>query len=270
MAVSSTDVLGAMVRFFIFLTDAPSYWFSLNKSCNDEFHLANRFGMNKENFEALLVAGNLAQYRGKSFCILADQWTSFLHGHHLSELSPDPPSFDFERKRIQINSQREHFYVVSIGYKSDRPQLKFEKQLLELKLKPPRMGRSLEMQQQALGRSTDFVIANVHIALHLKEKRDGMVPMSTDKREAEGAPVQAPSSVSPNEIVGTEPSVEQIPAFGYPILRKTCGDAFDPLSLSDEIDKFIESLASEIVRLKDGGSGYFEVTDDAGHRISYR
>ena len=127
------------------------------------------------------------------------------------------------------------------------------------------------MQQQALGKITDLAIANVHIALHLKEKQDGMVPMSTDDREAEVAPVQVPSLVSPNKIVGTaeEPSMEQIPAFGYPILRKTCGDAFDPLSLSDEIDKFIESLASEIIRLKDGGSGYFEVIDNAGHRISY-
>ena len=96
MAVSSTTVLAQMARFLIFLSDAPSYWFSLNKSCDDEFHLAKRFGMDKENFEALLIAGNLAQYRGKSLCILADQWTSFLGEHHFSDLSPHPPSFEFE------------------------------------------------------------------------------------------------------------------------------------------------------------------------------
>ena len=55
-----------MARFLIFLSNAPSYWFSLNKSCDDKFHLAKQFGMDKESFEALLIAGNLAQYRGKS------------------------------------------------------------------------------------------------------------------------------------------------------------------------------------------------------------
>jgi hypothetical protein len=74
MAVSSTTVLAQMARFLIFLSDVPSYWFSLNKSCDDEFHLAKQFGMDKENFEALLIAGNLAQYSHSAF------WQ--ISGHH--------------------------------------------------------------------------------------------------------------------------------------------------------------------------------------------
>ncbi len=63
MALPSTTVLAQMAKFLIILSDAPSYWFSLNKSCDSEFHLATRFGMDKVNFEALLIAGNLAQYQ---------------------------------------------------------------------------------------------------------------------------------------------------------------------------------------------------------------
>ena len=38
MALSSTTVLAQMAKFLFFLSDAPSYWFSLDKSCDSEFH----------------------------------------------------------------------------------------------------------------------------------------------------------------------------------------------------------------------------------------
>ncbi len=63
MVLSSITVLAQMAKFLIILSDAPLYWFSLDKSCDSKFHLATRFGMDKENFEALLIAGNLAQYQ---------------------------------------------------------------------------------------------------------------------------------------------------------------------------------------------------------------
>jgi hypothetical protein len=105
MAESSTTVLYQIARFFIFLSDAASYWYSLNKSWDDEFHLAKQFGMDKANYKVLLIAGNSATYRGESLCILADQWKSYLGGHHFSDLSPDRPMFEFERKYVHINNQ---------------------------------------------------------------------------------------------------------------------------------------------------------------------
>jgi hypothetical protein len=240
MAVSSTTVLAQMARFLIFLSDAPSYWFSLNKSCDEEFHLAKQFGMDKENFEALLIAGNLAQYRGKSLClcILADQWTSFFGGHHFSDLSPHPPSFEFEQKKIRINNQSEITYVVRIGCLIGRLPLKFEKQL-KMNRNPPRMN-SLRIQQQAFGWATDLAIANL-------------------RANVNRAPVQAPSA---KEIVRTaeEPTpMKQIPArdmkqiggqeqMMYPLLRKIYGDAFDPLN--EKTKKMIEPLLLEIICLK--------------------
>jgi hypothetical protein len=95
MAVSSTTILDQIARFFIFFSDAPLYWYSLNKSCNDAFHLAKQFGMDKDNYKVLLVAGYLAKYKRESLCIMADQWKSFLGGHDFSDLSPGHPTFEF-------------------------------------------------------------------------------------------------------------------------------------------------------------------------------
>jgi hypothetical protein len=174
MAVFSTAVLAEMAKVHIFLSGAPSYWFSLNKSCDNEFHLAKRFGMDKENFEALLIAGNLAQHhdanKAGSVSILAVlQWTTFLGWHHFSDLSPDPPSFEFERKQLRINNKIENFYVVRVSYLIYWSPLKFEKQL-EANRNPPRMS-SLRIQQQAFGRATDLAIASVRVGMKLHQQK---------------------------------------------------------------------------------------------------
>jgi hypothetical protein len=176
MAVSSTAILDQIAKFIIYLSDAPSYWYSLNKSCNDEFHLARQFGMDRVNFEALLIAGNLAKYKGNSLCILVDRWESFLRGHHFSDLSPDFCSIEIEQKNITINHQRERFYVVCIGRIVDRTILKFEKQY-QMKINPPRMN-SLRIQQQALCRATDLAVANIYINQYQKGKRNVIMATS--------------------------------------------------------------------------------------------
>jgi hypothetical protein len=153
--VSSTAILDQIAKFIIYLSDAPSYWYSLNKSCNDEFHLARRFGMDRANFEALLIAGNLAKYKGNSLFILVDRWESFIRGHHFSDLSPDFCAIEIERKNITINNQREKFHVVCIGRIVDRTILKFEKQN-QMKINPPR--KILSEQQQLFSSRAHFSI----------------------------------------------------------------------------------------------------------------
>ena len=39
--------------------------------------------MDDSYYKALLIAGNLAWYKWGSFIIQADEWKSFLVGHHL-------------------------------------------------------------------------------------------------------------------------------------------------------------------------------------------
>ena len=76
-------VLDQIAKFLILLSDAPLYWFTLNTSCDHAFHLSTRLGMEESDYKALLIAGNLARYKG-----LADWWISFLLGPHFLELSP--------------------------------------------------------------------------------------------------------------------------------------------------------------------------------------
>jgi hypothetical protein len=38
---SNLNVLDQIAKFFLLLSDAPSYWFTLNASCDHAFHLSN-------------------------------------------------------------------------------------------------------------------------------------------------------------------------------------------------------------------------------------
>jgi hypothetical protein len=72
--------LEQIAKFFFLLSDAPSYWYSINTCCNHAFHLSKRLGMDEFDYKALLIAGNLARYKGGAFMIMLDKWKSFLVG----------------------------------------------------------------------------------------------------------------------------------------------------------------------------------------------
>jgi len=46
-------------------------------------HLLKRLGMDDSDYKVLLIDGDLARYKGGAFIIQADEWKSFLVGHHL-------------------------------------------------------------------------------------------------------------------------------------------------------------------------------------------
>ncbi len=65
MAQFKADVLDQITqvaRFVILLINSPSYWFSLNTSCDHAFHLSKRLGMDQYNHQELLIAGILGRY----------------------------------------------------------------------------------------------------------------------------------------------------------------------------------------------------------------
>ena len=129
MVVSNLTILDQISRFFILLSDAPLYWFSLNTSCDHAFHLSKRLGMDESDYKALLIAGNLVQYKGGTFIIQADEWKSFLFQHHLfMDLPSNRRAFQFDKKRIVLDGKRQDFYVVQIGRSSDLLPRKFESQ----------------------------------------------------------------------------------------------------------------------------------------------
>ena len=54
---------------------------------------------------------------GGAFIIQADEWKSFLVGHHIfMDLPSDQRAFQFvDRKRIAIDDKRRDFFVIGIG-----------------------------------------------------------------------------------------------------------------------------------------------------------
>jgi hypothetical protein len=117
MVGSNLTILDQIAKFVLLLSDAPSYWFTLNTSYDHAFHLSKRLGMDDSDYKALLIAGNLARYKGGgAFIIQADEWKSFLVGHHLfMDLPSDQRAFQFDRKWIALDDKRRAFYVIRIG-----------------------------------------------------------------------------------------------------------------------------------------------------------
>jgi hypothetical protein len=49
-------ILDQIAKNFLLLSEAPSYWFTLNTSCDHAFHLSKRLGMDESDYKALAVA----------------------------------------------------------------------------------------------------------------------------------------------------------------------------------------------------------------------
>ena len=177
---SNLNVLDQIAKFFLLLSDAPSYWFALNTSCDHAFHLSKRLGMDEFDYKALLIAGNLARYKGGAFIIQADEWKSFLVGHHLfMDLPSDQRAFQFDRKWIALDDKRRAFYVIRIGRGGDLSPVKFESQLKMDRL-PPRIN-SLRLQQQKFRQDTELAIAHVNVDLFVGGMEDSLPETAPSK-----------------------------------------------------------------------------------------
>ena len=63
-----------------FISSAKSFWFSLNTNYDHGCHLANRFGLDPEEYEALLIVAGLASYTRSAFQIKPRAWREFIGG----------------------------------------------------------------------------------------------------------------------------------------------------------------------------------------------
>ena len=107
MPASSTTVLDQIARFFILLSGAPAYWFTINASCDHASQLSIQLRIDEDVYKKLLIAANLARYsKGNAFCIAGDEWKSFLMGHHLFVNSSLSSPFQFDKKRVSLNKTR--------------------------------------------------------------------------------------------------------------------------------------------------------------------
>ncbi len=60
MSTSCESVLDHIAKYLRFISDAPSFWFTLNTSYNHGFYLAHRFRLEPNDYKVLLVVAGLA------------------------------------------------------------------------------------------------------------------------------------------------------------------------------------------------------------------
>ena len=163
--------------------------------------------MEESDYKALLIAENLARYKVGAFIIQADEWKSFLVGHHLfTDLPSDQRAFQFDRKRCAIDSKRQKFHVIRIGRGSDMSPRNFESQLKMDRL-PPRIN-SLGLQQQKFCRDTELALAHVHVDLFVGGTEDSL-PENTPSKSL--APQMGLSDAeTTTKIVGDEIGISKV------------------------------------------------------------
>jgi hypothetical protein len=84
MSSSSEALFDHIADLLKFISSAQSLWFTLNTSYDHGCHLASRFGLDPEEYEALLIIAGLASYTRFGFQIKA---TASLLSHCLSSSS---------------------------------------------------------------------------------------------------------------------------------------------------------------------------------------
>ena len=75
MSLSSEALLDHKADFLKFISKAQSFWFSLDTSYDHGCHLASRFRLDPEEYEALLIVAGLASYTRFGFQIKAGAWS---------------------------------------------------------------------------------------------------------------------------------------------------------------------------------------------------
>jgi hypothetical protein len=81
MPLSTEVLLDHIADYLLFLSEAPSFCFTLNTSYNHPFHISQQFGLSLHKYECLLATANLAHHTKSGFTIKPKEWKIFLDGH---------------------------------------------------------------------------------------------------------------------------------------------------------------------------------------------
>ncbi len=239
----------------------------LNSSYLHGFHLANRFGLNKYEYEAFLVAANLARYSKGKFTILRAQWINFLGGHHFSDSSSNG-LFEFDIIKMNFDGNRQVCPVIRIGRKSidmHHPSpLKFSQQTdndRQLITTPPRLT-ALCLQQRKFRRDTERMIVQTQVELDTAtispEKHSNV--NKYPRRDTERMIVQTQKELDTATISPEKHSNVN----KYPHLTQLLGNQFDP-SNSKTKDSIHEVLSEIIDILRPGVGKEVKVKNSGNH-----
>jgi len=88
----------------IYLYSSSSFWFSLNSSYDNEFHLSKDLGITPLNYYFLLVAADLAHFNKRwVFSIKMMKLKLFLEGHLFTTISCDG-TLEVNEKKVDLNA----------------------------------------------------------------------------------------------------------------------------------------------------------------------
>ena len=127
MSQSSQSILDHITEMLRFVSITQSFWFTLNMSYIHGCHLANRFHLEPNDYEVLLVVAGLAHYTRFGFAMKLTAWSKFLGGHRLAS---DNCEIELDIKKIDLDAyidgtppsqlKPKKFYVLRIGNKTKR------------------------------------------------------------------------------------------------------------------------------------------------------
>ena len=92
------DHIAEMLRF---ISNAQSFWFTLDTSYNHGCHLANRFRLEPNDYKVLLVMAGLASYTRFGFAVKPTAWSKFLRGHRFAS---DDCEIELTSKMIDLDA----------------------------------------------------------------------------------------------------------------------------------------------------------------------
>jgi hypothetical protein len=208
--------------------------------------------MTKYDYEAILVAANLAQYTRGQLGIIRSQWDNFLGGHHLFGLS-STVLFKFDKIKINLDGKRQECYVIQIGRKSIdanhlSPQKFFDRvdNDGEFITRPPRLTEFC-LHQQKFWRDTEQIIVRTQIEMDMCEEDT-----------APGSPAPLATGTVPSIAPSTHPSTKISPqkhtkVNKYPQLLQILGEDFDPSD--SKTNELIQTLLLEIIDILRPGVG---------------
>ena len=75
MSQSSQSILDHIADFLKFISSAQSFWFSLDTSYDHGFHLASRFRLDPDEYEALLAVTGLVHHTRFGFTMKPTAWS---------------------------------------------------------------------------------------------------------------------------------------------------------------------------------------------------
>ncbi len=207
MPSSSDSILNHIKEYLIFISDAQSFWYTLNTSYNHDFHLASRFRLEPNDYEVLLIVAGLALNMRFGFAIKPTARRKFLSGHRFAVHNR---AIKFEQKKIDLDAyingaplseqNQRKFYVVRVGNKTEQSPNKIEEQMGrdgQLITAPPRLN-GLGLKQQSIIRIVEPFIWNIIVENDDKDDKDA----AKDKEDSSNQK----STSAPSHSLGSPPA----------------------------------------------------------------